>query len=122
MRASRIKEAIEDLKNHDFGLVIEEYLNDYLSRHIKIDKENGISWILQPHLTNKIKTKFGEESMSMKGHETPGKPRIKIVRSKCENKIPIGILSCYRSGVGMLLYRIKHSRPDLENVVCELSK
>ena len=28
----------------------------------------------------------------------------------------------YRSGVGMLLYLIKHSRPGIANVVQELSK
>ena len=28
----------------------------------------------------------------------------------------------YRSGIGMLLYLVKHSRPDIANVVRELSK
>jgi hypothetical protein len=28
----------------------------------------------------------------------------------------------YQSGVGMLLYLVKHSRPDIANVVQELSK
>ena len=27
-----------------------------------------------------------------------------------------------RSGIGTLLYLTKHSRPDIENAVCELSK
>jgi hypothetical protein len=30
--------------------------------------------------------------------------------------------SLYRSGVGMLLYLVKHSQPDIANVVRELSK
>ena len=30
--------------------------------------------------------------------------------------------SMYRSGVGMLLYLVKHSRPDLANPIRELSK
>jgi hypothetical protein len=38
-----IKEVIEDLKKHDFSLDIEKDLKDYLSCHIKIDKEDGIS-------------------------------------------------------------------------------
>jgi hypothetical protein len=33
-----IKEVIEVMKGHDFGLKIEEDLKDYLSCHIKIDK------------------------------------------------------------------------------------
>jgi hypothetical protein len=44
---------------------IEEDLNDYLSCHIKIDKEYGIAWIQQPHLINDLKTKFSEEGMAM---------------------------------------------------------
>jgi hypothetical protein len=28
----------------------------------------------------------------------------------------------YRSGVGMLLYLVKHSRPDISNAVRELTK
>jgi hypothetical protein len=37
-------------------------------------------------------------------------------------KIDGDVQSKYRSGVGMLLYLIKYSRPDLANVVRELSK
>jgi hypothetical protein len=37
-------------------------------------------------------------------------------------KIDGNLQSKYRSGVGMLLYLIKYSRPDLANVVRELSK
>jgi hypothetical protein len=40
-----IKEVIEDLKNHDLGLKIEEDLKGFLSFHIKIDKEDRITWI-----------------------------------------------------------------------------
>ena len=31
-------------------------------------------------------------------------------------------MKLYRSGVGMLLYLVKHSRPDIANPVRELSK
>jgi hypothetical protein len=37
-------------------------------------------------------------------------------------RISIEDQSIYRSGVGMLLYLIKHSRPDLSNAVRELTK
>jgi hypothetical protein len=50
-----IKEVIEDLKKHDFGLKIEEYLKDYLSCHIKINEEDRIAWIQKPHLINNSK-------------------------------------------------------------------
>jgi hypothetical protein len=63
-----IKEVIEDLKKHDFGLYIEEDLNECLSCYIKIYEEDGIAWIQQPRLINKLKAKFGEEAMAMQGH------------------------------------------------------
>jgi hypothetical protein len=60
--------------------------------------------------------------MAIQGHRNPGTPRFKILRLNNENKIPIASQSQCRSGVGMLLYLIKHSRPYLANVVRELSK
>jgi hypothetical protein len=38
-----IKDIIEDLKQYDFGLKVEEYHKDHLSCHINIDKKDGIS-------------------------------------------------------------------------------
>jgi hypothetical protein len=109
------------LKKHDFGLTIEEYLKDRLICHINIDKYYGIECIQHLHLTNNLKSKFGEEAMAMQGHRTPGKPLFKIVRQNDEDKIPIESQSRYRYGFGMLLYIIKHSRSDLANVVRQLS-
>ena len=37
-------------------------------------------------------------------------------------KISVEDQQIYRSGVGMLLYLVKHSRPDIANVTRELSK
>ena len=44
------------------------------------------------------------------------------MRPDDEDKIDSAMQSKYRSGVGMMLYLIKYSRPDLSNVVRELSK
>jgi hypothetical protein len=53
----------------------------------------------------------------------PGTPRFKVVKSNDVVKtIEMDKQSRYRSGVGMLLYPIKYSRPDIANVVRELSK
>jgi hypothetical protein len=54
----------------------------------------------------------------MKHYSTPGTPRFKIVRPNDEmDGVDAMMQSRYRSGVGMLLYLIKHSRPDIANVV-----
>jgi hypothetical protein len=59
----------------------------------------------------------------MQAHSTPETPRLNIVRPtdgiEGINKI---LQFRYRSGVGMLLYMIKNSRPDIANFVRELSK
>jgi hypothetical protein len=50
-------------------------------------------------------------------------PGFKVTRPADENvKIGIDDQRLFRSGVGMLLYLVKHSRPDLSNAVRESSK
>jgi hypothetical protein len=68
-----------------------------------------------------LKGEFGEETMTIQVHETPGTPRFKIVCPNNEDKVPIASHSRYRSGVGMLLYLIEYLIPDLANIVCELT-
>ncbi len=59
----------------------------------------------------------------MRGTKTPGTPSFGIVRPINEDeKISSEKQKLYRSGVGMLLYLVKHSRPDIANAVRELSK
>ena len=59
----------------------------------------------------------------MKEYKTPGTAHKIQVREKDESKcISKGEQSLFRSGVGMLLYLVKHSRPDIANSVRELSK
>jgi hypothetical protein len=117
-----IKELIEDLKRHNFCLKIEEDLKDFLSLHIRINKEDGFTWIQRPHLIKNSKAKFGEEVMVIQSHGTPGMPRFKIMHPNNEDNFPIPSQSQYKPSVGMLLHLIKSSRPDLANVFRELSK
>ena len=118
-----IEEVINALKGHNFGLKVEDNLTDYLSCKIVQERDKGKAWIMQPHLIENLEKKFGEEVNGMKSYTTPGTPRFKIVRPTSELEgIEGDMQSRYRSGVGMLLYLIKHSRPDIANVVRELSK
>jgi hypothetical protein len=56
-------------------------------------------------------------------YRTPGTPSYNIVRpGKDEEKVSEDDQKLYRSGVGSLLYMVKHSRPDIANVVRELAK
>jgi hypothetical protein len=78
--------------------------------------------ILQPHLINNLRDKFGDEVLEKGTYKTPGTPRFKVVCSD-ENfeLIDDNLQKSFRSGVGMLLYLTKYSRPDLCNIVRELS-
>jgi hypothetical protein len=59
----------------------------------------------------------------MRKYLTPGTPRFKIQRSTDDLEvINDGFQRKYRSGVGMLLYLIKYSRPDIINIARDLSK
>jgi hypothetical protein len=72
---------------------------------------------MQPHLIKSFFDKFGEEVEDLCNYG-----QFKIVRSDDAIKVDVATESKYRSGVGMLLHQIKWSRPDLANVVRELSK
>ena len=59
----------------------------------------------------------------MREYKTPGTPHKIQVREKDKEKcISKEDQKLFRSGVGMLLYLVKHSRPDIANPVRELSK
>jgi hypothetical protein len=77
---------------------------------------------MQPHLINNLKGKFEKKVNNLSDYGMPGTPKFKIVRPMdTTEKIDGNHQSKYRSGLGMLLYLIKYSRPDLTNVVRELS-
>ena len=116
-----IEQTIKDLKNSGFGLKIEGELDDYLSCEITFDRDNKIGWIHQPHLIKKIEKKFGPMVMKLQSYKTPGTPGGSILRNPID-KVDAEKQKIYRSGVGMLLYLVKHSRPDIANAVRELSK
>ena len=118
-----IDHLIVALKENGFNLKIENNLTDYLSCRVIEDVKLNQILILQPHLINNLQAKFGDEVANKRVYQTPGTPRFKIVRPDDDaDIIDPKLQSRYRSGVGMLLYLTKHSRPDLCNVVRELSK
>ncbi len=59
----------------------------------------------------------------MRGTKTPGTPGFGIFHQiDGEEKITSEKQKLYCSGVGMLLYLVKHLRPDIANAVWELFK
>jgi hypothetical protein len=87
-----------------------------------VDKE-GV-WIHQPEIIKNLKENFksiiGETTSIFK---KPSAPKTLIIRPK--EGVPLispEKKKNFRMGVGMLLYLVKHSRPDITNSVQELLK
>lgn len=116
-----IDRTIQDLRREGFTLKVEGNLQDYLSCEITIDRDKKMGWIHQPHLLDKLEKQFGEEVKNMQRYRTPGTPGQGILRGT-NAKVDQEKHKTYRSGVGMLLYLVKHTRPDISNAVRELTK
>ena len=116
-----IEIVINDIEKH-FKVKIEGDLKDYLSCEIRFSKDGKQAWIGQPHLIKKMEKLFEEEISKKMECQTPGTPGFTIIRDESIERIDQGKQSKYRTGVGMLLFLIKHSRPDIANCTRELSK
>ena len=116
-----IAHVTEELKAH-FAVKRSNEVTEYVGCGIeKID--NGMR-LHQPDIIAKIERKFDAELKKIERiPKTPARTGGIVVRPD-DNAILLDdkLQERYRSGVGMLLYLIKHSRPDLANAVRELSK
>jgi len=107
-----------------FTLTIEGKLNDFLGCNIIKMENTPVCWLLQPHLIKKLEQNFAQHIGKKKVNLTPGTPRkiIKRIKPDDEGKLSPEQQTLYQSGVGSLLYLLKHSRPELSNPIRELSK
>ncbi len=113
----------EQLRAAKIKITTEESTNDYLSCEVKFNKAGTKAWLGQPHLIKKLEKTYGEQVNSMKTYKTPGTPGVSITRPKEDDKLlPEEAQHNFQSGTGMLLYLVKHSRPDISNAVRELTK
>ena len=79
-------------------------------------------WLGQPHIIKALEMKFGDILKNNKAYATPGTPGFTFVKPDFGSELNVDQQKMYRSGVGMLLYLLKHSRPDLSNPIRELSR
>ena len=118
-----INKVIKDIEDKGLKVKVEDNLTDYLSCNIIFDKDKKKAWIGQPHLLKKMEQKFGERVRKLRDYQTPGTPGKGVTRPKEDSELLSSHEQTqYRSGVGMLLYLVKHTRPDLANATRELSK
>ena len=116
-----IEIVIRDIEKY-FKVKIEGDLKDYLSCAIKFNNDGSKAWISQPHLIKKLQKVFEEEILDKHHCSTPGTPGFTIIRGEDFEKVTKEEQSKYCTGVGMLLFLIKPSRPDIANCTRELSK
>ena len=113
-----------ELKDH-FSTKDEGNMEEYVGCSV-YRKNNGSIVMHQPHLLKKIGREFGEELEDVRTYATPAVNGDTVIRMKDDDKEEISLnptkQTKYRSGVGMLLYLVKFSRPDISNSVRELSK
>ena len=118
-----IDNAIEALRSKGLMLKIVEGLQDYLSCKIKFSNNKKHAWLEQPHLIKNLENKFGGLFNHIQSYKTPSTPKFLIVRPTEEiKKISIEDQQEYRLDVGMLLYQVKRSCPDLANLTKKPSK
>ena len=89
----------------------------------KIEKQGNEIHLSQPDLIHKLMKSFKQELIKQRNYTTPAATGVHVLRSnEIETKLSTEEQKKYRSAVGSLLYLLKHWRPDLSNVVRELSK
>jgi len=118
-----IKEVIEALsqvvKVKDLG-----EMKHFVGCHIIESNDSKTIYIHQPKLLKHLEDEFRSKLPTTKRfYGTPGAPKTVIMRPEKGDPLISKIQqTTFRSGVGMLLYLVKHSRPDLANAVRELTK
>jgi hypothetical protein len=122
-REIQISKQIVNLQDIGFILNIENNLTDYMCRCVIENETKNEIVIMQPHLIHYRIIKFGYEVHEKRVYKIPGTPRFKIVRPDVNyTLIEPKLQKRYCSGVGMLNYLTKYSRPDISNVVREFSR
>ena len=122
-KRAEILKFFEELKTEGLNITTEDTMGDYLSCEVKFNSTLTKAWLGQPHMIKRIDKTFGDQVKSLGKYKTPGTPGFGVIRPKeGDTKVDPDMQAAYRSGVGMLLYLIKHSRPDISNAVRELTK
>ena len=116
-----INDAIKVLHDH-FQVKDLLSLEDYLVVLIVQSDDGKKAWLGQPTFIKSLEKQFGEKVAKKKMTITRGTPGFIGGKVDDISKVDEKTQSMYRSGVGTLLYLIKHSRPDITNPVRELSK
>ena len=117
-----IAEVLSSLKK-EFTVKDLGEMKKFIGCHLMENKAKDTIWIHQPKLLKHLEESFKPLMKTERVFKTPAAPNTIIMRpEKDAPLISSKDQTLYRSGVVMLLYLVKHSRPDLSNSVRELTK
>jgi hypothetical protein len=115
---------IQNLEASALKIKVELDTKDYLGCEILVDKDQKCAWLGQQFIVKKMLSQFADIiGVSQMKYKTPGTPGFGIISPTIlEDQISEEDQAVYRAGSGTLFYLIKYSRPDITNIVWELSK
>ena len=88
-----------------------------------INKEEVSEILHQGHLIIKLNKLYGEQFKGLTTYKMPGTPSVGILRPTDKNEVVFKEEhEHYRTGVGILLYLVKHTQPYIVNAVRELTR
>jgi Reverse transcriptase (RNA-dependent DNA polymerase) len=106
------------LKLKDLGEV-----NNFVGCHLIHSTDGKTIHIFQPKLFKNLEDSFSQYINTNRKFQTPGALKTgAMLLGKGDNVLSPKYQNKYRSGVGMLLYLVKQSRPEISNAVRELTK
>ena len=98
-------------------------LEDYLGCNIRFSQDDEVATMLQPHVIKKLKNKFEMITHDLKYKDLPCTAGSVTVREFDDGeRLDDKEQSLHRSGIGILLYLAKYTRPDIANGVRKHSK
>ncbi|HSN66223.1 MAG TPA: reverse transcriptase domain-containing protein, partial [Fusibacter sp.] len=119
----RVIKDIFNALSKDFKMKNLGKMEHFVGCHLIENSNRDTIWIHQPKLIKNLKAHFGNLITTTRTFPSPASPKTVITRPKeGDPTISPEDQKKFRSGVGMLLYLVKHSRPDISNAVRELSK
>ena len=112
---------LQELKDR-FEVRVDKNLKEFVGCELIVQDYKII--LHQRKIIAKLLQEFNEEIKDLKFKVCPMGNLTKVIRLSDDSQdlLPTQKQVRYQSGVGSLLYLVKHSRPDLNNSVRELSK
>ena len=117
-----IKETVQQLRTK-VSLKEVGHLTEYVGCTVIKDHRFRKLFICQPDLLAKLEHTFKSEISNLQRYKTPAAPGEIIMKAASDyEKVDAETHKMFQSGVGMLLYLVKFSRPKISNAVWEIAK